>query len=379
MKKIFTIHNLLVPIYLLSIYLIALFAYKKPHYNWDMLAYMALVIKKDYTNINQLHQATYKIAKDNIPEIDYEHLIGSEYRKKLSEDPEAFFSKLPFYAIKPLYIKMVSLFYEAGFSLPMSTVLPSIIFYLMIGVLLFYWILKYLKIIWAFAASLLIMLSSFMVFMARLSTPDCMSSFFLLSAFYFIIEKPSIKWMFLFSVLALFARLDNIIPCFFIISFLFFTRKWQMKIKLKYYLLMLIILTCCYFGITSVTMKSFGWNVFYYPTYARYMNLSHTLLPSFSLRAYMSLIFSEITTAIVYYNFTFFGFFLFLILYSPIIKRRNFTFEQLFAFLLLFVILFRFILYPDLSDRFNIAYYLLFMIILLKKYSEPKVRLNIST
>ena len=209
MKKKDAIPFFLTSIYIVCICLIALFAFRRPHYNWDMLAYMALVIQEDHQDINQLHEITYKTVKDNIPEIDYEHLVGSEYRKSLAGNPKIFFNQLPFYAVKPLYVKMVSLFYKAGFPLPLSTVLPSILFYLLIGLLLFYWLLQYLKIIWTFAASLFIMLSGFMVFMARISTPDCLSAFLLLSSFYFIIEKPSLKWMFLFLVLSVFMIWDT--------------------------------------------------------------------------------------------------------------------------------------------------------------------------
>jgi hypothetical protein len=354
--------------YFFCLLMIAVFAYKHPHYNWDILAYMALVIQEDNSDIKQIHEMTYKAAEENIPAIDYEHLIMGEHRKNLSTDPTAFFKTLPLYAVKPMYLKMVSLFHKAGFSLPVSTVLPSIVFYILLGLLLFYWLLKYLKIIWAFAVGISIMLSSFMVFMPRLSSPDCMSAFLLLSAFYFIIQKPSLKWMFLFLLLSVFARLDNIIPCFFILSFLFFTRQWQKEIKPKYYLLMLFVIAACYFGIIAITMKPFGWNIFYYPTYARYMNLSHSFDASFSIKNYIALVFSQITTAVVFYHFIFFMLFVLLILYSPNFKYRNVTLDQSFTVLLVVIILFRFILYPDLSDRFNIAYYLCFLIIFIKKY-----------
>ena len=354
--------------YCYCLFLISLFAYKHPHYNWDMLAYMALVIQEDNSDIKQIHEMTYKAAKEGIPAIDYEHLLGGDHRKNLSKDPTAFYNTLPFYAVKPLYIKMVSLFHKAGFSLPISTVLPSILFYLLIGLLFFFWVLKYLKILWAFAISTFIMLSSFMVFMPRLSTPDCMSAFLLLSSFYFIVERPSIKWVCFFLIFSVFARLDNVVPCFFIISFLFLSVKWEQKIKLKYYLLMLLIFTACYFGITAVTMKPFGWNVFYYPTYALHMNLSYSFHPSFLFKEYVALVISHITTAIVFYHFLFFMFFFSLIIYSPAVKYKNLTLDQAFAVVLVFSIFFRFILHPDLSDRFNIAYYLYFLIIFIKKY-----------
>ncbi len=361
--------TLVIAIYFLSLLIIALFAYRRPLYNWDMLAYMALVVQEDHSDTNQIREITYKAAQDNIPAVDYEHLVGVTNRKDLSENSEAFFNKLPFYAVKPMYIKMVSLFYKAGFSLPMATVLPSIIFYLAIGLLFFYWLLKYLKLIWAFSASLSIMFSGFMVFMARLSTPDCLSAFLLLSAFYFIIERPSLKWTFFFLILSEFARLDNILPCVFILSFLFFSRKWQRKINLAWYLLMLVILVSCYFGITIVTMKPFGWNVLYYPTFARYLDLSHTFHFSFSFKAYLALVVSHAITAVVVYNFMFFMFFLVLILYSPSFKYKNLTLEQSFCIMLVLTSLFRFVLYPDLSDRFNVAIYLCLLLVLVKRYA----------
>jgi hypothetical protein len=360
---------LLVVIYCYCLFLIGSFAYRHPHYNWDMLAYMALVIQEDRSDSKQIHEITYKTAKENIPASDFKKLLEGDYRKKLAEDPEAFFNTLPFYAVKPMYTKMVSLFHKAGFSLPISTILPSIIFYLLTGLLLCFWLLKYLEITWALAACLLIMLSGFMVSMAGLSTPDCLSAFLLLSSFYFILEKPSLQWVFFFFILSMFARLDNIVPCFFILSFLFFTGKWQKKIKLKYYLLMLIILTACYFGITFITMKPFGWDIFYYPTYSRYLNLSYTFSSSFSISDYLALAFSHVTTAILFYHFTLFMFFLLLILYSPSFKYRNFTLDQSFSVLLLLIMFVRFVLYPDLSDRFNIAYYLCFLMIFIKKYA----------
>src|SRR5476651_346587 len=130
----------IVMLYCFCLLTIAVFAYRRPHYNWDMLAYMALTIQQDHKSVDQIHQLTYQAAKENIPAIDYEHLVGGEYRKNISENPAAFFNTLPFYAVKPLYIEMVSLFHKAGFSLPMATVLPSIVCYFLIGVLLFYWL-----------------------------------------------------------------------------------------------------------------------------------------------------------------------------------------------------------------------------------------------
>jgi hypothetical protein len=355
--------------YCLSLLVTMVFAYRRPLYNWDMLGYMALVVQKDHPGQKEIHQITYSTAKENIPAEDFKALTGGEHRKMLSESPGAFFATLPFYAVKPLYIKMASLFHKAGLTLPMATVLPSIIFYFFIGLLLFSWLSRHLKLFWAFGLSIGIMYSGFMVFLARLSTPDCLSTFLLLSAFYFILEKPSPGWMFLFLLLSVYARLDNIIPAGLIVSFLYFTGKWKAKLKRKTFLLMLLVLAASYFLITGFTMRPFGWGALYYPAFATQLDLSHAYHSNFSFHAYISLVVSQLATALVFYHFIFFLCILLLILYSPAFKFRDLTFDQSFSLLLFLIILCRFILYPDLSDRFNVAYYLCFLVLFIKKYA----------
>ena len=51
------------------------------------------------------------------------------------------------------------------------------------------------------------------------------------------------------------------------------------------------------------------------------------------------------------------------------------SFDKLFVFLIPVILFIRFILYPDISDRFYIAYYLLIVVLLVKKFS-PLFQLN---
>ena len=60
---------------------IAIFAYKHPSYNWDMLAYMALVVEIEKGDINEVHKITYDNARQNLPVSDYEKLISGDLRK----------------------------------------------------------------------------------------------------------------------------------------------------------------------------------------------------------------------------------------------------------------------------------------------------------
>ena len=55
------------------------------------------------------------------------------------------------------------------------------------------------------------------------------------------------------------------------------------------------------------------------------------------------------------------------------VKFRNLTFELLFCVLLIFTVVFRFILFPDLEDRFYIAYYLVILILFMHQYKPGSI------
>ena len=122
--------------------------------------------------------------------------------------------------------------------MPLSTAMPSVVAYLLIGLFLFYWLRKYLSYGIAFLAGLLIMFSIFTVAIAGLSTPDCLSAFFFFVSAYFILEKRNLAWMSFFFLLAILTRVDNVIVCFFIISFLTFSKKWKRITKPQYFLML---------------------------------------------------------------------------------------------------------------------------------------------
>lgn len=365
-------------VFAVCIFPACLFAFRRPYYNWDMLPYMAIVLKLDQPqlSIKNIHAKTYHIAGLQVPDPEYGYLVQSPYREKMVKDAAAFYGQLPFYTVKPLYIGMIYLLYKAGFSLTKSTVLPSIIAYFLMGLLLLYWLRKYIKPPFSFPGSLLIMYTPFMINTARLSTPDAVSSLIFLGSFYFIIEKPSIIPLFVLLLLSVFARLDNIVTCLIMLSFLFFIRKWQKRISLLQYGIMAGALVLCYFVVTWFTVRPFGENITYYPDFANTLNLAYQPHGGFSFKDYVALAYSYVITVVVYQHFTFFAFLAFLVIIPAFINGYKIRFEQWFILLLIFIILTRFILFPNLEDRFYISFYLCILILLVKQYTETDVFSN---
>jgi hypothetical protein len=315
-----------------------------------------------------VHKITYDNARQNIPPNEYSKLTSGDLRKRRMENPSEFQRILPLYAVKPFYIWLSYGFYKAGASLPLSTVIPSIIAYLLIGLLLFHWLSRHHSLLLAFAGTLLIMYSSAMINVANLSTPDCVSAFFLLAAFYFILESPSILFSFLFLTGSVFVRLDNIVMSSLVLTFLFLSGLWKKKIPLVQYLIILSVLAGAYI-IVSGMARGDNWDLLYYPTFIKYYHPDHEVQLSFSMSNYLSLFSDRVVMALLYSQASIF-FLLVLLMFSAALpaKVRDLPFEQLFCILLVFTIIIRFLLFPDLEDRFYIAFYVVILILLMQQY-----------
>src|SRR5688572_16062882 len=145
--------------YFFCIALMGFYCFKRPLYNWDMLPYENLILKLDGFNAKEAHSQTYQLTRENIPEEYFRQLTDTNhaYRSRMMKDAAAFGDELPFYIVKPLYIGFSYLFYKAGTPLPQATKVPAIISYLLIGLLLFYWLRRYVPLPITFLVALLLM------------------------------------------------------------------------------------------------------------------------------------------------------------------------------------------------------------------------------
>jgi hypothetical protein len=358
-------------LYFLFLIASSLYCYKKPLYNWDMLSYMALAAGVENHDIIATHEIVYNEAKKHVPEPFYSRLVEPthEFKHKMFTDPVAFNDQLVFYTIKPLYIGLVYLSYKAGLSLSKATVAPSVISYFLIGSLLFVWLIKYMAISLAALISICTMLTAPLLNAAMLSTPDCLSGFTLFAAMYFILEHRKIFPVFLFFVLSIFARIDNVIAGVLIVSLLAFTRRSVMKISKKQYALMLAGFVICYF-IISYRCVQYGWNILFYPSFAQHLDNNSGLSSHFSLAEYMRLAYSQILTGLFFYHLAIYLVMLLFVFVNTPPKLSKLNFDQLLALLTFFIIAVRFILLPEIDDRFYISWYLLIVMLLIRKLSQ---------
>jgi hypothetical protein len=118
---------------------------------------------------------------------------------------------------------------------------------------------------------------------------------------------------------------------------------------------MLAILAIAYITIV-LPVRQFGWSIFFYSEYAKHIDYSKDFDQPVSFLSYFSLVYSKLVTAFVSTNFTFFIFLGLLTLFTKKFSLRNLSFDQTFLLVLGAIGLFRFLLLPDLSDRFYLGF-----------------------
>jgi len=354
--------------YLCCLAVAAFYCFKRPLYNWDLLPYSVLILQTDHHNPADAFSIAYRSAKENIPFRDYRSLTDSSnaYRYKLANDYASFSEQLPFYAVKPLYVSFAYLCYKLGFSLIEATILPSVVSYLLLGVLLFYWLSLYLRLSVSFIVSFLAMICSPLIEVAKLSTPDSLSAFLLVSSFYFILERPSLPFSILFMLLSIFARLDNVIACVLMTSLIYFSRKWKGHVTRTTFFVIIGLFIACYVLIT-LKAKEYGWSVFFYNDFATHLHPLYGSKAHFSITDYARLMYEHLLSAI---NHSYFVIFMALLClnFNGGLSLKKLPFEKLFAALIPVILLSRFMLYPDISDRFYVAWYVVILILLVKNF-----------
>lgn len=351
---------------------VAVHSYRSPEYNWDMLPYMAIALSTDHPDFHSVQQEAYRSAREHIPDAFYQQLINPAhpYRKEMYLNDTAFYRQLAFYVVKPLYTALVYLGYRAGFSPAAATVLPSIFSWLFISVLLLYWLNRYLPSSFAAGAALLIMLSAPLLSVARLSTPDALSAFLLLGAFYFFLEKPRLPAMLFFMAAAILTRPDNIIPCILLLFIPAVNKSSAVKISTKGYIGIFILLCGCFF-IDCLRAGAFGFDILYYPSFSHSLNMAHEEAGGFSLKGYLQVLHADAVTGLYHSSIGLFGCMALLLLFREKISKPGIlTLNALLLLLCCVAMLIRFILVPDIADRFYISYYLLIFILLIKSFAE---------
>lgn len=349
---------------LLSLYLFFLLgmgwiAYQKPLNNWDAIAYSAVVLQ--YNHAQDAHLQAYHIAGQQLLPINYNQLTSGNHQRKLwAADAKEFNRLMPFYVVKPLYTRLAWLFYKGGLPLFKAVAAPSILAYTLTGLLFFIWLGRYLSAGPTFLLSLIMMLLPNILEAARLSTPDFLFAFLILSGIFFISEKKHLAGFFISFMLAMFCRIDGIIP--FLAFLIFYTciDNSTVVISRRKFFLLTGTVIIGYF-IVSFGASAYGWNLLYFSSFFKTITSGYS--SSFSWHGYIELVKAQLFTALF---FSHISWFFFLGVIPFIHKNDHCQTDKKFLLTLLIVIAIRFILQPVIADRFYLPYYSLTLIFIVR-------------
>lgn len=191
--------------------------YKNRIYDWDMPGYLGCLYTSQFPNApEKVKDLTFTFIKQEAPADHYNDIIGlkpiDKTRQAFENSTKSFTEQIPYFQIKVGYNLIISLFYNVGFTPPMSVLFASLISYFISGLLLFY----LLKIIFpdnyliAIGLTIVIAILPPMTYMSRVSTPDMFIFQFLLMFAIALIKRWN-KWIvFLILVTITFTRPDYI-------------------------------------------------------------------------------------------------------------------------------------------------------------------------
>ncbi len=151
------------------------------------------------------------------------------------------------------------------------------------------------------------------------------------------------------------------------ISFLTFARKWK-AISLKQYIIVCLLLAITYLAVVLPVIE-FGWNILYYTRYAGHIDYSRDFEQPVSFLSHISTVHSKLVAGFMSTHFTLFAFLGVLIFLGKRFSFKEFSFDQSALLVLITTGLLKFVLLPDLSDRFYIGFYFIIIVLLIRKIS----------
>lgn len=350
---------------------VSILSLKKPSYNWDMLAYTAVILQYD-AQTKDVHQLVYQLASRQLPADTYDLLAGTSNpeRKNWKDNTAAFQQKLPVYVIKPLYTVMAYGFYKLGVPIFKATMVPSVIAYIITGILLLIWLNKYLKPVPSTITCSIIMLLPPVLEAAKLSTPDFLAGMLLFYGIYFLVEKASATGFFIFGILAVLSRIDFILPLLILLLALTFLAKELSVRKLITFMGIAVVI----YLLIANNASGYGWNILYFPSFFGTLNPKHEVRSTFVMHDYWELLKAQVMTALYHSHFVW----LLLIAMLTLLQCRLYELKNNIAILiiisLLFAIVARFLLQPVVADRFYIGYYLLFVTLFVVQLAKRSVQ-----
>lgn len=183
-----------------------------PHYNWDLLPYVAVAYRLGGDAPEEAHRRAYGAARAAIPADRFDVLTRSDvYRQTMADDPGAFQQQLSFYSVKPAYPLLILALERLGANPVRASILVSRAAYVAVGLVLLLWLSSFLAPAAAVVSAWATMSLPFALDLARFSSPDAVSTLLVLTALWLVFQAGRFPAGALLLVLSLLVRPDNLL------------------------------------------------------------------------------------------------------------------------------------------------------------------------
>lgn len=205
--------RLWLPAFMGVVLLVAAYFVHHPEYNWDMVPYTAAVLSMDSDDPVSIHRETYRLLRAEVPPSRMPDMLANEYTRTIAGSPRALMQQLPFYRIKPAYVRVLRVLFLLGVSPARATVLVSAAAYVCICLMAWAWLATVGSPGRRFVMASLVALSQPLLHLAGLTNPDALSTATVVLAFYLFLVRGRPGWAMLVLFVSVLVRSDNSFLC----------------------------------------------------------------------------------------------------------------------------------------------------------------------
>lgn len=350
-------------LYLVLVTAVAVMAFLRPTYNWDLLGYLGATASLTETDAGTLHARVYHEARAAVPPAAYRALTQGTYRAGMAADPDHFMQQLPFYKVRPLFVSLVALVQNLGINPVRAVYLVSAGSYIALALLVFAWLAPHLAPRSALVLSFLTVISPPLIAVAHLGTADALSSALLVGALYTLLERTARRSFVFLLVLSVFARSDDAVFALILLLYLGFSPT-RFRLPTPWFLGASGAVLLSYFAITAFA-GNYGWATVFYHTFVHWLPAPAQTPVHITARVYLGALVHGLRSVTDSHLmvFTLLG----VLAYRLAAAGRDDR-SRLRAHILILLAAtlgVRYLLFPLLLDRFLIPYYLLATVLLI--------------
>src|ERR1700741_1744452 len=365
--------TVLIVVFILATLSICFHIKKNSYYDLDIVLYTACDLDNGKIPHSELHHKTYKLAKHDLGQKYFDRLTDSTkyYRHSIYSSPENFYSQLPFYKVKPLYVFLLSTANALNISPYQASTYINILSYVAIATILLIFLWYHIGFYRSYFASLSVLLLPILTDTAKNNTPDLLAVLFgLIAIILFLSSSSRNHYLAIVSLLLLqLLRPETIILvyCFVACTLLFKSEFFSKKTMLS----LLGIGTFSYL-LVSIYSSGYSWPVLYKHSFIAQIPDLQTQLPHLSLGDYFAG-FKKLFSSIFYSDFALIIFFLSFTIFKLKGEGKN---NKLFivAIVVIASIIFRILLFPDLPSRYYAGTLIISFILFLLSMNQNKIQ-----